>query len=185
MAPPLTFEMAQALKARAPLILIAQIEHPSGDGRFWSGAGTLSWNGLIWTGAGTLGTIKPIKHTSAIAIQEIEFSLAGAEPEIVAQLADDVRNRNGAAWLGCLDSRGGVVRDPVQIVDAHLDYQSKKIGDDGTSIITIIARTGFYTLERAADDVWSSEDQRATYANDSGLDMISKLQNQDLIWAPS
>lgn len=184
MAPPMSYRMAAYIKRRAPLVLIASIEHPDGNAYFWSGAGTLVWNGFSWTGAGKLGTISPIKHTSQIAIQEIQFTLVGADPDIVQQLSDDVRNKSGQAWLACLDERGNVVPDPIQIVDAQLDYQSERIEDDGTATVQITARTGFYTLERALNDVWSAEDQRKRYPTDSGLDLISQLQNQELIWAP-
>ncbi len=185
MARPMSYEMLAAIKRQAPLILLAKIEHPSGDAYMWSGVGTLTWNGFDWTGMGTLGTIAPIEHSSQIAIQEIQFTLTGADPTEVQKLSDDVCNRSGAAWLACLDERGNVVADPFQIVDSQLDFQSEKIDDDGTATIQITARTGFYTLERAANDVWSAEDQRKTYPDDSGLDLISKLLNQELVWAPS
>lgn len=185
MARPMSYRMALAIKSRAALFLMAEIEHPDGTARLWSGVGTLEWDGYEWTGSGVLGSISPIKHTSEIAIQEIRFTLTGADPDIVAQLSDDVRNRAGRAWLACLDDRGQVVPDPMQIVDAQLDFQSQQIGDDGMTTISITARTGFYTLERALDDAWTSEDQRSKYPADSGLDMISSLQNQELQWGPA
>jgi hypothetical protein len=48
--------------------------------------------------------------------------------------------------------------------------------------ISITARTGFYTLDRALDEAWTSEEQHILYPNDSGLDLISGLQNQTLQW---
>lgn len=181
----LSYATARALAERAPLLLLAEIEHPDGTGYFWSGVGSLEWNGHTWRGAGTLGAITPIEHTTNIAIQEIQFTLAGADQEVVADLSDDVRNKGGRAWLACLNDMGGVVEDPFLIVDSELDYQSFKIDDDGTATIQITARSGFYTLERALDDVWSDEDQKSRFPTDSGLSQISKLQNQDLVWGPA
>jgi hypothetical protein len=177
-----SYAMAQAMKAGAPLILLAAIEHPNNTGYFWSGIGSLQWNGQTWAGAGKLGSIAPIEHTTNLSIQEILFTLVGADPEIVATLSDDVRNKSGQVWLACLDEMGGVVTDPIQIVDSQLDYQSFKIDDDGTSTLQITARTGFFILETPLHDVWSDEDQRAKYPTDSGLSLISGLQNQDLVW---
>jgi hypothetical protein len=184
MSRPMSYLMAAAIASGAPLVLLAEIEHPSGTARFWSGIGQLTWDGETWSGIGELGTITPIQHTSAIAIQEIEFTLSGADPAIVATLDDDVRNLSGRAWLAALDQSGKIIEDPIQIVDSTLDFQSHKINDDGTATISITARSGFYSLERALDDVWSAEDQRKIYPDDSGLDMISKLQNQELQWGP-
>lgn len=180
---PVTLHMARALAAGRPLLLLAEIDHPSGVARFWSGVGTLPWNGYTWTGAGRLGTVSPIRHTSDLKIQEIAFTLSGVSPDDVAELDDDVRNRSGKAWLACLDENGNVVSNPVQIVDAQLDYQS--FSADDNSVITITARTGFYTLERALDERWSTEDQKRTYASDSGLDLLAELQNKSIQWKPA
>jgi hypothetical protein len=51
-----------------------------------------------------------------------------------------------------------------------------------TVAISITARTGFYTLERALDEAWTTEEQKLTYPTDSGLDLISGLQNQTIQW---
>lgn len=185
MSPPVTARMAAALRARQPLFLLAEIEHPDGTARFWSGIGRLQWNGYSWTGAGTLGSITPIRRTSELTIQELTFALAATDPAVVATLSDDVRNRAGRAWLACLAGDGSVVPDPMLIVDAELDFQSFSASEDGAVALSITARTGFYTLERALDDAWTSEEQRLLYPGDSGLDMISGLQNQSLQWTPS
>ena len=184
MAPPLTFRMAQALRRRAPLALLAEIEHPDGIGRFWSGVGTLAWNGVDWTGAGVLGAVQPIKQTTDLVIQEINFVLSGIRADVVAGLNDNVRNRAGRVWLACLEN-GAIVDAPYQIVDAELDYQSLSAADDGTVTIAITARTGFYTLERALDETHTTEEQKIEFPDDSGLDLISGLQNRDIQWTPT
>src|SRR5690242_9981491 len=104
MVPPLTARMAEALRKRKPLALLAEIEHPSGTARFWTGIGPLAWNGNTFTGSSTLGTVTPIKRTTDLVIQELNFQLAGVDPAIVATLDDDVRNRAGRVWLACLGS---------------------------------------------------------------------------------
>lgn len=177
--------MADALRKRRPLALIAEIDHPSGPARFWTGIGLLSWNGNTWTGTGTLGSVAPIKNTSDLIVQEINFGLAGVDPTIVATLGDNVRNLSGKVWLACLGSGNAVILDPFQIVDAQLDYQSFSAAADGTVAISITARTGFYTLDRALDEAWTTEEQQILYPTDSGLDLISGLQNQTLQWTQS
>lgn len=185
MAPPLTAAMAEHMRRRGPLALLAEIEHPSGTARYWSGIGLLRWNGAVWKGASKLGTISPIKHTSDLVIQEIRFQLSGVDPEEAAMLDDDVRNRAGRAWLAGIARGNAVVSDPFQIVDAELDYQSLSAAENGTVTIQITARTGFYTLDRALDEAWTTEEQKLLYPTDTGLDLISKLQNQTLQWTPS
>lgn len=185
MAPPLTMRMAEATRRKKPLVLLAEIEHPDGVGRFWTGVGPLTWAGERWTGSGILGSITPITQTSVLQIQEMNFNLAGVDSSVAAQLNDNVRNLAGRVWLACLGQGNVVVPDPYQIVDAELDYQSLSASDDGAVTVSITARTGFYTLERAIDEAWTTEEQKLSYPTDCGLDMIPSLQNQDVQWTPT
>ncbi len=185
MAPMMTYRMAQHLRQRKPIALLAFIEHPSGDAKFWTGVGKLRWDGQEWIGSGALGTVTPIKQTSDLIIQEIQFRMSGLGSATVAKLSDDVRNLSGKVWLAGIEKGNTVTRDPFLIVDSELDYQTFEADEDGTVSIIITARTGFYTLERAIDDVWSTEEQKLRFPNDSGFDLISGLQNQDIQWTPS
>lgn len=184
MAPPFTARMAAAVRNKRPLALLAEIDHPSGIARFWTGIGKLNWNGFVWTGSGQLGTVTPISHTTDLTIQDIQFNMVGVDPAVVAELDDNVRNLSGKVWLACIE-QGQVVPDPYQIVDALLDYQSFAAGEDGTVSISITAHTGFYTLARALNETWTTEQQKIDFPGDSGLDLISGLQNQDIQWTPT
>jgi hypothetical protein len=111
--------------------------------------------------------------------------MSGVDPSIVAGLGDNVRNLSGRTWLACIADGNSVIADPYLIVDSELDYQSLSASDDGTVTITITARTGFYTLERALDETHTTEEQKIEFPDDSGLDLISGLQNQDIQWTPT
>lgn len=185
MPPPLTARMAEALRKHRPLALLAEISHPSGTARFWTGIGPLSWNGYVWTGSGALGTVTPIKRTSDMAIQEINFTLAGVDAAVAGGLNDNVRNLPGRVWLACLGSGNTIIANPYPILDAQLDYQTLSAAEDGSVAIQITARSGFYTLERGLDEAWTTEQQKIDFSGDSGLDLISGLQNQDIQWTPS
>jgi hypothetical protein len=68
------------------------------------------------------------------------------------------------------------------LLTALLDYQSFSAQEDGTATVSIVARSGFYTLERALDEAWTPENQYLTYPLDTGLDMQPSLQNQQVNW---
>jgi len=184
MAPPMTFRMARHLSLRRPIAILADIEHPDGNGRFWSGIGSLQWQGNTFTGSGGLGTVTPIKHTSVLAVQEIQFQMSGVDPEIAARLNDNVRNKSGKVWLAGIWRRS-LVPNPYELLDAELDYQNYDVDESGVAAVSIIGRSGFYTLERNIDEAWTSENQKTLYPDDTGLDMIPGLQNQDVIWSPT
>jgi len=184
MSPPMTYRMAEHLRRRRAIALLAEIEHPDGTARFWTGIGKLYWQGSTWTGSGRLGTVTPIKQTSALAIQEIQFQMSGVDVEIAAGLNDNVRNLSGKVWLAGIWKRA-VVADPYLILDSELDYQQFDVDDQGNASITITARSGFYQLQRNIDEAWTSEEQKTIYPGDTGFDLIPGLQNQDIIWSPT
>lgn len=181
----LTAAMSDALRNNAPRCLFVRIENIGSTGYFCTGIRSRTWDGQTWSPVGHLGKITPMKHTSEIAIQDIVFSLSGVEADILSTLNDDVRNLSGQVWLACLDASDMVISEPYQLVDSLLDKQSFTIEDDGTTLIEIVAHSGFYTLSRAIDEAWTPENQKALFSTDTGLDLIPALQNQDLQWTAS
>lgn len=182
MARPITWRMAQALKDGAPLAVLAIVDHPDAVVYFWTGIGTLEYGGHAFVGLGRMVKIAPVGQISALQIQELEISFSGIPAERATWLSDNIRNRSATASLAALDQRGRVVPDPIPIVDALLDYQEFKLDDDGSASITLNAQTGFYTLERAVDEVWSTEDQQTRFPTDVGLDLVYTLQTKQVKW---
>jgi hypothetical protein len=181
----LTYAMRLALLRRAPIALLAEIDYPGGIERYWTGVGTKSFDGKIWRGAGQLGSITPLNYSTELAVQDIKLMLTGLDPASLSRIADDVRNRAARVWLACLDERGNIVRDPLQLADAQLDFQTVTIDESGRATIALTARSGFYSLDGVLDEVWSSQDQKRKYPDDIGLDLLHELQNQDLQWTPT
>jgi hypothetical protein len=186
MSRPITLRMAEALKAGAPRVVFAAVDHPSGMGRFWTGIGSKSWDGQTWTGSGRMGGVAPIRATSELAIQEVVFWMAGVDPEVAARLNGEVRNLTGDVWLACLDDRDEVIADPYPLLNAVLDYQTFDASDDLSVVVKVIARSGFVSLERAIDEAWTPENQHLRFAGDTGLDLIPSLQNKEILftWGP-
>lgn len=184
MARMITARMGDALRAKKPLALLAEIDHPDGLTHLWTGIGTLQYNNYPWLGVGKLGSITPIKRSSEIVIQELTFKLSGVSPDTTTWLTANVRNRSAKAWLACIDGVD-VVADPIVLIDVLLDYQTLSVDENGNAIIELHALSGFYTLERPINEVWSSQDQQARYPGDVGFDMIDQLQMQEILWNPS
>jgi hypothetical protein len=178
----LTARMAAALTGGNPRIVLCKIEHPAGDFYCWSGVGSLVYQGHTWIGIGILGQITPIKSTSDLAIQDVAFSLSGVTPESLALIQGSVKGKLGTVWLGCLEHGERVVPDPYQILECELDVQDFAPQDDGSVMLTITGHSGFFTMERALNEVWSPENQKLLFPGDTGLDLLPSLQNQDIAW---
>lgn len=177
-----TPEMAEAIRSGRPKVPMIQVDHPSGMFRAWAGIGTLDYNGYPWTGAGNLISVAPVKATTDLQIQELKFTLSGVSQEMLALLEENVRNRIGTAWLACTDTRGQIIRSPWEMAECELDYQEFDADDDGTCKVSVIGRAGLYTLDRPLDEVMSPENQKLTYPDDTGFDLLPALQNKKTAW---
>lgn len=135
-----------------------------------------------WKGLGVLGNITPVGAVNDLSIQEVNLSLSGVSAESLDFLEQAVRNRLARAWLAAIDVDGSIVRDPFQLLDCEMDTIGLKVSEEGLATVNIIARSGFYSLERAVNDVWSDRDQQRRFPGDTGMKYIAELQNQDVIW---
>lgn len=178
----LTARMREALEAKRPLILLVEIDHPDGLVYVWSRQGDLSYDGKVWKGLGILGRISPMGTTANVLIKEVVFNLAGVPAESLAFLSDNIRNRIARVWIGALENKRKVIADPIQIMEARLDYQDFSVEDDKTATVKLHGQVGFWTLERAIDIVWSPEEQKRTYPLDTGLDLIPSLATKEVVW---
>lgn len=184
-SPLITARMREHIRRKKPLALLAEVDHPDGLVRVWSKTGTLQYDGHAWQGLGVLGKVSPVGTTRSLMIREVKFELAGVPQAALDFLDANVRNRIAALWMAGVLPRQKIVGDPFQIQEARLDYQTYAVDDDGRAKIALIGQVGFFTLERAVDIAWSTEEQIKLYPGDTGLDLVPSLANKDILWRPS
>jgi hypothetical protein len=177
--------MKQALKNNADIALLCEIEHPDGTVYLWSGVGTLDYDSKEWLGLGALAGVEGVKQASTLSLNQITFKMAIIEPNM--QLLQDfisvnLKGKNAKVWFACFDDEQRVIASPIQILRAKLDYQTFSLSEDGSALISLVGQQGFYKLERALDVSWTPEEQKRTYPDDTGFDMISGLQDKELRW---
>jgi hypothetical protein len=177
--------MRAALEAKKPLALLAEIDHPDGMVRVWSRTGTLTYAGHDWDGLGILGRISPIGTSKTLSIHEVSFQLAGVPAKALEFLSANIRNRIATVWLAAIGPKRTVIPDPLQVMEARLDYQTYAVDDNGMATIALNGQVGLWTLERAVDLVWSREEIIKTYSDETGHDLIPALAQKDIIWKPS
>jgi hypothetical protein len=183
---PLTARMKAAMKARQPLCLIAEIDHPDGFVRVWSGIGSMIWNGETYAGLGRLGKVQALGTTTDLALRDFSLELSGVDADLLTGLGSDVRNRPATVWFGALDAYGRVVADPLQVAAGVMDYQTLTTDlASGTSTIAITVIDGLWILNSALDASWSTEEQINRYPGDTGLDLIPQLYQKSVTWSAS
>lgn len=162
------------------LALLVYVDWPGGAGRFWSGVGTLSYDGEDWAGAGELGSID--KVADSITKQDIGVELT------LNYLDDDVRNEivtndpvgsEASIYLALLDDDVQVVAardvfpgfvDEVEILDA---------GNSGQIKVRIASELARYAQPRYYQ--LTDAHQQDLFPGDRGLEFASKM-NEPIFW---
>ncbi len=178
----LTPDMEDALAGGAALYLFAEIDHPDGVVHLWNGVGDVEWNGDTYSGKGALGWLSAQQQSTDLHIQDRVMTIRGVDPAELAFLTGNVRGRDALFWLGCLDRWGRVVPDPFVIDEIVMDSQTFPVSDRGEASIQIRGFSGLWTLERAQNIAWSTEEAKLTYPDETGFDMIPTLVNVEVKW---
>ena len=170
-------------KALAPIILI-EGEFATGTARYWSGIGTLSWNGYDWTGVGDLLAISPIEESTQMSAKGFTVTLGGQSSASLALALSACRQgKPGRIWLGALDATGAVVADPVLLRSGRLDTAGESDAGD-TATIAVTYEDNNNDLERAMDYRYTTESQRLFYPDDLGFEFVQGLQDAVDVWKP-
>lgn len=173
-----------ALRNGTPLTVLVEIDHPDHFARFWTGIGSLQYEGETYLGAGAVGAIEVTERSTELRIDEVRLTLAGLDSAFTADLSDNIRNRLAWLRLAALDDWGRVIGTPMLLEEIQLDYQVDRIGEDGLATLQLVGQAGFWTLEQTAARVWSREDAALTWGagNETGFDYITELRGLDTKW---
>lgn len=153
--------------------------------RFWSGAGTLTWDGADFIGVARLGRISGAGETAEIRTTETVYSLAGISDfeSLDAFLGTPVRGRLARAWFAVLDDEGQVVADPVLIDESVLDTASPTFAADGAAVLNLNATSAMFYWQRPIALFITNEDQQVAFLGDTGFDRIpTEVASKQVSW---
>lgn len=183
----ITFETRQALAARVvrPAWLI-EIEwpEPAQTINLWTGVGSLAWDGKTWIGFGLVGGLTGIGKTDVeTQIQQVTFTLSGVNPADLGTIENvSIKGSEATVWMALLTPDRRVIPNPLQMAIIDLDTLTDRIQQDGTATIVLTGQTGFWTLRQPLAKYWTTEEQQATYPDDTGFDLIPGLVNKQIAW---
>lgn len=162
-----------------PIVLIKG-EFDSGDLRFWTGYGELTFDSEVYTGSGDLVKMQRVEETQSLTANNVSFELSGIPSSIVSiALTEDYQGRPITAWFGVLDDNFSLIADPYQIFKGFMDVMT--IADDGeTATITVSSESELIVLKESKERRYTPEDQKQDYPNDLGLDFVPLIQDIEL-----
>jgi hypothetical protein len=159
------------------------LDFDSGAVRLWNGYTDLGIDGDTFTGAGSFLSVSSVEETAAIAARGITMTLSGIDASLISvALAENYQNREARVYLGAIQSDGTI--QSYQVFAGRLDVMTIEEAAD-TATIAVTAENRLIDLERPRIRRFTSEDQKALYPGDLGLDYVNDLQDKTLDWGKS
>lgn len=183
----LSIAVDEGLRGRAMRLgILAELTLPSGDvHRFWSGAGTLTWDGEDFAGVARLGRITGAGETAEVRTTETIYSIAGVTDfeSLNDFLADPIRGGTAKAWLALLDENEQVIADPILIDESVLDTASPSFSEDGSAVLNLNGTSAIFRWQKPVGRFITHEDQQEEYAGDTGFDRIpTEVASKQVSW---
>ena len=179
------FNTAIIAKVVRPLMAI-ELEFSDGTLRMWNGYGditmTAGGSSKTFTGAGDLLGISEIEESDILSMSGVTLTLSGIKSSLISTaLSAQYTNRNGAIYLGLFDTSANVIADVYTAFKGKMDVLNISEGQQ-TTMVQLKLESRLISFEKAANRMYTYEDQQVDYPNDLGFEFIPDLQDKEIIW---
>ncbi len=167
-------------------VLLIQFRFDDANVNFWSGYGTLQFNGEDWLGAGDLGIFSPITESGALNVEAVDFTLNGMNSSVVsAAMNQPYRGRRMLLYLGFFDDDdASFINEPVVMFAGYMDVMTIKRGAQA-SAITVRCESAHRIFREVGTRKWNHQSHTINFPADPCFTFINALQQQELIFGPS
>lgn len=150
--------------------------------RLWTGNGDLSLNDDTFFGTGNLLDISAVEETVEIAARGATLTLSAVPSDVISlALTQQYQGRQAKIYFGLKKSGSTTFKE---IFAGYMDQMKIEEGPE-TSTIQLTLENKLIDLERPRVGRFTSEYQKAAYANDKGFDFVESLQDLQLNWGRS
>jgi hypothetical protein len=157
--------------------LLVKAELDSGDIRFWTGYGPLTWDSQVWSGAGRIMEISDIEETGEVKAVGTTFIFNSLNADLISVArSEDYQERPIKAWIALLDATGAVIDHPYMVRNARMDVMTL-ITDGARLRIEVKAESRLVDLERPSVFYYTDADQQVLFAGDLGFEFVEQLNN--------
>jgi hypothetical protein len=167
-------------------LLAVKLDFSDGILRMWNGYGdltmTVDGSSQTFTGGGDLMGVSQIEETSMLQMSGVTLTLSGIKSSLIATaLSANYTNRDGAIYLGLINTAGNIVSDSYTLFKGKMDVLNISEGEE-TTMIQLKLENRLITFEKPANRMYTLEDQKVDYPNDLGFEFIPDLQDKEIIW---
>lgn len=180
----LTVAMAAAVAASTVRpILLYEATFNNSTGYYWTGFGTLAWNGHDWLGVGTMIEISAVEETADIKASGITIKAkAVSEADVAIALTELANGKAGSIRLALLDDSGNIIADPKIVFRGRLDLGEIDDSNPAEPLVSLQYEHELIDLERAREWRYTDEHQRQLFSGDTGLRYVAALQDAEIVW---
>tara|TARA_R110002126_G_scaffold78365_2_gene195228 strand:+ start:895 stop:1473 length:579 start_codon:yes stop_codon:yes gene_type:complete len=167
-------------------LLAVKLDFSDGILRMWNGYGdltmTVDGSSQTFTGGGDLMGVSQIEESSMLQMSGVTLTLSGIKSSLIATaLSATYTNRDGAIYLGLINTAGNIVSDSYTLFKGKMDVLNISEGEE-TTMIQLKLENRLITFEKPANRMYTLEDQKVDYPNDLGFEFIPDLQDKEIIW---
>lgn len=182
MARTLTPTVEAALEAgHVPLIVLVEMDFPSGFLRVNNSPVSFTWNSVDWLGVGRLGRIDAVSEGADLQARGLSFAISGIPAaHLAVALGQQYQGRSCKVWLAPLSASHAVLADPVLVFHGRLDTMDVELGD--TATITVSAESRLADWDRPRVRRYNHEDQGIDYPADKGFEFVPQMAEKELRW---
>lgn len=161
------------LSHRRQLAWLYWFEGGASDLYAWTGFTTLNYDGQTWVGAGNIVTVSELDRGDASAWREAQFTLPGLDPQILAELDEDVSGRGGKVWLAAINEAQQVIPDPILVAEFTQDTLDWQLEGQTVSLM-LNAYEALPRFDRPTGRKWSYESHVERF-DDTGFYFTQKI----------
>ncbi len=183
MARDLTADFIEEISAnqlRAAILTVIYFD--SGTTYNWTGVGNIIYDGQLYVGVGDSVSFGRMEESQVVKATGTVMVLSGVKSSLISiALQEQYQGRRAEIFFAVLDEQFNIIDTPYQIFAGAMDVM--EIEDDGQKAqISMTVENDLIDLFKARVRNYTSEDQKAFFPNDRGLDFIPFIQDQEIIW---
>lgn len=164
------------------MAILLEIQFDSGTIYLWTGEGDFDYGGNTYTGVGNTLGFDTVKEVTDIQSIGVTATVPVTSAFISTALQEEYQGRTALMHLAVFDiTSGALISDPYQFFQGLCDVMA--IEDMGsTANVSVTFQSEIANLFRAKDSNYTPEDQRTKYPMDRGLDLITSIQDVEVVW---
>jgi len=162
------------------IAIFVELQLASGTARFWSGVGDKTYDSNTYTGLGDLTGMEFPAETSSGAANGLNLSISGIRAENISFTLENYQYRPATIYLAALDSSDAIIADPYRIFDGFIDVMT--IFDDEAQANISVKLEGYAYGVGPSSSRYTNEDQKRSYATDTGLQYVRSLSQKTIYW---